>query len=156
MKKIAMLLCLVSASVLCNQAFASEIVLTTELKSYRGNGAYLAIYLTDEKGRYQETLWVAGQKSKYYKHLPGWARGSRLRSSEYDGLTGASVTKGKTLTVTIDLADSYIDSGYQIRVDSAVEDMRDNRNDVIVSLTTAGVGKPVDGRGYVKAFTYSF
>ena len=156
MKKLTMTLCLVSASVLCTQAYAREIVLTTELQRYGGDGAYLAIYLTNTEGQYQNTLWIAGQKSKYYKHLSGWARGSGLRNSEYDGLTGASVTSGKTLTVTFDLADTYIDSGFQIRVDSAVEDMRDNRNDIVVPLTNAGAGKPTTGRGYVKAFTYSF
>lgn len=156
MKHLAMTLCLVGASLLCTQASAREIVLTTELQSYGGDGAYLAIYLTNTEGQYQNTLWIAGQKSKYYKHLSGWARGSRLRSSEYDGLSGASVTSGRTLTVTLDLADTYIDSGFQLRVDSAVEDMRDNRNDVVVPLTSAGAGKPVTGRGYVKTFTYSF
>jgi hypothetical protein len=156
MKNLAMTLCLVSAALLCTQASAREIVLTTEMQNYGGDGAYLAIYLTNTEGQYQNTLWIAGQKSKYYKHLSGWARGSGLRNSEYDGLSGASVTSGKTLTVTFDLADTYIDSGFQIRVDSAVEDMRDSRNDVVVPLTSEGAGKPVTGRSYVKAFTYSF
>ena len=71
-------------------------------------------------------------------------------------LTGASVASGKTLTVTLDLADDYIDSGFQLRVDSAVEDMRDKRNDIVVPLTIEGAGKSAVGRGYVKAFTYSF
>lgn len=151
-----MLLYLVSASVLCTQAIAREVVLTTELQNYAGDGAYLAIYLTNTEGQYQKTLWVAGQKSKYYKHLTGWARASRLRTSEYDGVTGASVTSGKTLTVTLELADSYIDSGFELRVDSSVEDLRDNRNDVVVPLTSNGMGKAVAGSGYIKAFTYSF
>ncbi len=56
-----------------------------------------------------------GQKSKYYKHLTGWARASGLQASEYDGLTGASVTSGKTLTITLDLADAYIDAGFQLK-----------------------------------------
>jgi hypothetical protein len=156
MKHLAMMLCLVSASALSTQTSAREIVLATELQSYSGNGAYLAIYLTNAKGQYQETLWVAGQKSKYYKHLTGWARASGLRTSEYDGITGASVTSGKTLTVTLELADTYIDAGFQLHVDSSVEDMRDNRNDVVVPLTSDGAGKPVNGSGYVKTFTYSF
>ena len=156
MKHLAMVICLAAASVLSPQTSAREIAMTTELKNYGGDGAYLAIYLTNAAGQYQQTLWVAGQKSKYYKHLSGWARGSGLRSSEYDGLTGASVASGKTLTITLDLADAYIDSGFQLRVDSAVEDMRDNRNDIVVPLTSEGVGKPAAGRGYVKAFTYSF
>ena len=56
----------------------------------------------------------------------------------------------------IDLADAYIDSGYQLKIDTSVEDKRDNRNDIVVPLTSEGVGKPAAGRGYVKAFTYSF
>jgi|TARA_R110001592_G_scaffold274150_1_gene541116 hypothetical protein len=156
MKHLAMILCVLSASALSTQSSAREIVLSTELQSYSGNGAYLAIYLTNAEGQYQETLWIAGQKSKYYKHLTGWARGSGLRTSEYDGISGASVTSGKTLTVSLELADTYIDTGFQLRVDSSVEDMRDNRNDVVVPLTSEGAGKPVNGNGYVKTFTYSF
>lgn len=156
MKKLEMILCLVTATLLSAQVSAREISLTTELKHYAGDGAYLAIYLTNEEGRYEDTLWIAGQKSKYYKHLSGWARGSGQRNSEYDGLSGASVTNGKTLTVTFDLADTYIDSGFQIRVDSSVEDMRDKRNDVVVSLTSEGAGKPNSGRGYINSFIYSF
>ncbi|MBN56168.1 MAG: Tat pathway signal protein [Oceanospirillaceae bacterium] len=156
MKHLVMILCLLSALALSTQSTAREIVLSTELQSYSGNGAYLAIYLTNAKGQYQETLWIAGQKSKYYKHLTGWARGSGLRTSEYDGISGASVTSGKTLTVSLELADTYIDTGFQLRVDSSVEDMRDNRNDVVVPLTSEGAGKLVNGNGYVKTFTYSF
>ncbi|MEH6596566.1 MAG: hypothetical protein ACJAWS_000111 [Oleiphilaceae bacterium] len=154
MKYLTMTLCFFCFFVMSNQTSARKITLTTELQNYSGDGAYLAIYLTNAKGQYQETLWIAGQKSKYYKHLTGWARGSRMRTSEYDGLTGASVTRGKTLTVTLDLADSYIDSGFQLKIDTSVEDQRDNRNDVVVPLTTAGAGKPSAGRGYIKAFTY--
>lgn len=155
MKKLTMALCVLCASVLCTQASAREINLVTKLKNYGGDGAYLAIYLTNAEGQYQQTLWIAGQKAKYYKHLSGWARGSGLRTNEYDGLTGASVVGGKTLKITLDLADRYIDSGFQIRVDSAVEDMRDNRNDVVVPLTSAGMTKPVTGRGYIESFSYS-
>lgn len=156
MKHLAMILCVLSASALSTQSSAREIVLSTELQSYSGNGAYLAIYLTNAEGQYQETLWISGQKSKYYTHLTGWARGSGLRTSEYDGISGASVTSGKTLTVSLELADTYIDTGFQLRVDSSVEDMRDNRNDVVVPLTSEGAGKSVNGNGYVKTFTYSF
>jgi hypothetical protein len=41
-------------------------------------------------------------------------------------------------------------------MDTAVEDMRENRNDVVVPLSSEGAGKAVSGRGYVKNFTYTF
>ncbi|RAR60394.1 uncharacterized protein DUF2271 [Onishia taeanensis] len=137
-------------------AQAREVTFTAELKSYRGDGAYAAFYLTDAKGQYQETLWVAGQKSKYFKHLRDWARGSGMSSSEYDGLTGASISSGHTLQFTADIADELIDAGYEVRVDTAVEDMRENRADVVMPLTTEGAGKPVAGRGYVQSLGYTF
>lgn len=154
MKKFATLLCLGTALALPSLAPAREVTFTTTLKDYRGDGAYLALYLTDPQGRYQGTLWVAGGKSKYYRHLRDWARGSRLQRGEYDGLTGASVGSGRTLRVTVDLADALIDAGYQVRVDTAVEDGRDNRADVVAPLTAGQAGEPVAGRGYVETLSY--
>lgn len=156
MKKIIFALGLAIVFALPALAQAREVTFTTELLNYGGDGAYLAIYLTDATGNYQGTLWVAGKKSKYYKHLSGWARGSRLNPAEYDGLTGASITSGRTLKMTLNLDDALIDSGHEIRIDTAVEDMRDNRADVAVPLTSEGAGKPVAGRGYVHSFRYDF
>lgn len=154
MKKLLCALGLATAIALPAQAQAREVTFTTQLNEYGGDGAYLALYLTDQTGKYQQTLWIAGEKSKYYKHLRDWARGSGLQRAEYDGLSGASVTSGRTLKVTLELEDALIDSGYQVRVDSAVEDMRDNSADVVVPLTTEGSGKSVSGRGYVRSFVY--
>lgn len=137
-------------------AAARPVSFTTELSNYGGNGAYLALYLTDMNGKYKKTLWISGKKVKYYKHLADWARGSGLKPAEYDGMTGASVRSGTALTLTLDVDDTLIDAGYQVRIDTAVEDKRDNRADVIAPLTTEGANKPIAGKGYVKAFSYSF
>lgn len=151
-------LCLTLATALALPALslAKPVTLTTELSAYSGDGAYVALYLTDTSGQYKRTLWIAGKKPKYYKHLADWARGSSLNKAEYDGMTGASVSSGKTLKVTVEVADALIDAGYQIHIDTAVEKKRDNRSEVVVPLTTDGAGKPTAGKGYVKAFTYSF
>lgn len=55
-------------------AQAREATFTTQLSDYGGDGAYLALYLTDANGKYHGTLWIAGEKSKYYKHLRNWLR----------------------------------------------------------------------------------
>lgn len=136
-------------------AQAREVTITTTLNTYRGNAAYLAIYLTNPDGKYEQTLWVAGKKSKYYKHLLDWARGSGVKATEYEGMTGASVSGGDSLTIKTDIDDTLIDAGYLIRVDSAVEDKRENRIDAEVTLTTGGAGTPVSGRVYVKTLSYS-
>lgn len=156
MKRILLTLCLAGAMALPGLGQARPVTLTTQLKGYGGEGAYLAIYVTDANGVYKKTLWVAGEKAKYYKNLRDWARGSGLRLSEYDGISGASVGSGRVLKVTVDVADALIDAGYQIRVDSAVEDGRDNPADVRTPLTKAGAGVATAGRGYVKTFQYTF
>lgn len=154
MKRTAVSLCLAAAMALPSLLHARPVNLTTQLQSYGGEGAYLAFYVTDANGQYKKTLWVSGKKAKFYKNLRDWARGSGLKASEFDGVSGASVGSGETLKVTVELADALIDAGYEIRVDSAVEDQRDNPADVRVPLTTEAAGKPVAGRGYVKSFTY--
>ena len=154
MKKTALSLMLAGAIALPGLAQARPVTLSTQLKNYGGEGAYLAVYVTDAQGKYQKTLWVSGKKAKYYKNLRDWARGSGLKSAEFDGVSGASVGSGRTLKVTVELADALIDAGYEIRIDSAVEDGRDYPAEVRTPLTKAGSGQPAAGRGYVQTFTY--
>lgn len=137
-------------------AEAKEITLTTALKNYAGEAAYFAIYLTDNKGVYQQTLWVGGKKSQYYNALLDWSYGSKKRKTEYDGKSGASLKSGRTFTIKTTIDDALVDAGYQIRIDTAVE--RDKRigGDVVVPLTTVDMGKAVVGRVYVQSFTYAF
>lgn len=135
-------------------ASARPVTLETQLTGYGGDGAYVAIYLVERGGRYQSTLWVAGRKAKYWRHLGDWYRASGGKA-QVDGLSGASVGAGKTLKVTVEVADALLDAGYEIHIDTAVEDMKENPSEVVVPLTAAGAGKPVAGRGYVKSFRYT-
>ena len=68
-------------------------------------------------------------------------------------MTGASVGSGRTLKVTADLADALIDAGYEIRIDAAVEDMRDSPAEVRVPLSAASAGKPQAGKQYIQSAT---
>lgn len=135
-------------------ASARQLAIETQLADYGGDGAYVAIYVTDRDGRYQSTLWVAGPKAKYWRHLGDWYRATGGKA-KVDGISGASVGAGKTLRVTVDLADTLLDAGYEIHVDTAVEKMKENPSEVVVPLTRAGTGKPAAGRGYVKSFRYT-
>jgi len=149
-------LALLLGLLLSASAQAREVTITTQLNNYRGQGAYLAIYLIDASGGYVRTLWIAGETTKYYKHFTDWARGSKQKRSEYDGMTGASVESSDKLTITADIDDALIDAGYVIRVDSVVEEQRENRADATIPLTTEGVGKAVGGRVYVRSLSYAF
>ncbi len=152
MKKFAATLVLATSIALPALAEAKTVTLNTTLKSYGGNGAYLAIYLTDAQGKFHSTLRVSGRKTKYYSHLRDWSRGNANRN--IDGITGASVGSGQSLKVSVDVADALIDAGYQIRIDSSVENGRDYPTDVVVPLTSANAGKSTSGKGYVQSFTF--
>ena len=154
MKTTLTALALTTALVLPGLAMARPVTFTTTLNTYGGDGAYLALYLTDASGAYAGTLWMAGGKSKYYDSLSGWYRATGGDTRQIDGITGASVGAGRTLEITLDLADALIDAGYTLHVDAAVEDMRDSPDDVAVPLTSAGAGQAVPGRRYVASLRY--
>ncbi|EKZ99672.1 DUF2271 domain-containing protein [Cupriavidus metallidurans] len=145
---------LVGALAVPSLASARQVSFETQMSNYGGDGAYVALYLTDNAGRYQRTLWVAGPKAKYHKNLRDWYRAAG-GAAKVDGISGASVGAGKTLRVTLDLADTLIDAGYQVHIDTAVEDMKAYPSEVVVPLTTSGANKPVNGNGYVKSFRYA-
>jgi hypothetical protein len=135
-------------------AAARPVALETQLIAYGGDGAYLAIYLTDRAGRYHSTVWVAAPKTKYWRHLRDWYKAIG-GTAKVDGISGASVGAGKTLRVTVELADALLDAGYEIRIDTAVEKMKENPSEVVVPLTSAGTGQATAGRGYVRSFRYT-
>ncbi len=154
MKTVLAALTLTTALTLPGLALAKPVTLSTTLGNYGGDGAYLALYVTDAQGAYVGTLWMAGGKSKYYEHLSDWYRATGGNPAEINGITGASVGAGRTLEITLDLADALFDAGYTLHIDASVEEMRDSPNEVAVPLTTQGAGTPVPGRRYVASFTY--
>ncbi len=154
MKSTLSALALSAAIAIPGAVSAKPVTLTTELKNYGGDGAYLAIYVTDTSGAYKGTLWMAGSKSKYYKHLTDWFRATGGDPAQISGITGASVGAGRTLKITLDLSDALFDAGYELRIDASAEDMRDSPLDVVVPLTSANSGKPARGRRYVNSFTF--
>lgn len=154
MKSLLSTLVLTTALTMPGLAMARQVTLTTNLKTYGGDGAYLALYVTDASNTYVGSLWMAGGKSKYYKHLTGWYRATGGDTAQVNGITGASVGAGRSLEITLDLADALFDAGYTLHIDAAVEDMRDSPNEVSVPLTTDGAGTPVTGRRYIADFIY--
>lgn len=153
MKQFLTALALSTALTFPGVALAQPITLTTTMSQYGGDGAYLAIYVTDAKGAYAGSLWMAGPKSKYYDHLSGWYRATGGDPAEINGITGASVGAGRTLEITLDLADALFDAGYTLHIDASVEDMRDSPNEIAVPLSAAGAS--VQGRRYIANFGYS-
>ncbi len=155
MKTLLAALALSTALVMPELALARPVTLTTTMNAYGGNPAYLALYVTDAQGAYLGSLWMAGGRSQYYQHLSDWYQATGGNPSEINGITGASVGSGRSLTVTLDLADALFDAGYVLHIDAASEEMRNSPNEIAVPLTTAGAGQATPGRRYIAAFAYA-
>jgi hypothetical protein len=155
MKNLTAVLMLATAIVTPSLAFAKDISISAHVAQHNGPNAYLAVYVTKADGTYVSTLAVAGSKQRYYREMRNWARGVAAAGGKIDGVTGASVGGGQTLNVNVQLADTLIDAGYQIRVDDAVEDGAVYSSDVVIPLTAANSGKPFTGQGYVDSLTVS-
>lgn len=155
MNKLLSALALTTALTVPGLALATPVTFTTQMTNYGGDGAYLAYYVTDAQGAYVGSLWMAGGKAKYYRHLSGWYAATGGDTAQINGITGASVGAGRSLKITLDLQDALFDAGYVLHVDASVENMRDSPNEVVVPLTSANLGKAVTGRGYVQSLTVS-
>jgi membrane-associated PAP2 superfamily phosphatase len=156
MKSLLAALALSTAMTMPVLAQAKTVTLATTLTQYGGQGAYLAIYVTDPSGAYAGSVWMAGGKTKYYKHLTDWARFTGGDPAEVQGITGASVGAGRSLQLSMDLSDALFDAGYTLHIDASAEEMRDSPNEIAVPLTRAGAGTPIQGRRYIDAFRYDF
>lgn len=152
MKKTLALLALTTALTVPALASARPVTFTVDMTRYGGDGAYLALYVTDSSGAYAGSLWMAGGKSKYYKHLAGWYRATRGDTGQVNGITGASVGAGRSLEITLDLQDAIFDAGYTLHVDAAVEDMRESPREVSIPLTARGGS--ARGRTYISSVSY--
>lgn len=132
---------------------AAPVKISVTIAQYSGPNTFLAVYLTGPSGAYKTTLWVAGDRTRYWRHLRSWF--AATGGADADGVTGASVGSGRTLTVTPNISAALIDAGYVLHIDAAAEGVGESPNEISVPLTKAGAGKPVSGNGFVAAFKYS-
>ncbi|NLH83485.1 MAG: DUF2271 domain-containing protein, partial [Phyllobacteriaceae bacterium] len=88
MKIVLPVLAATAAFAVPTMASAKQVTFETTLKSYGGNAAYAVLWVTDANGAYKGTLWMAGDRVKYWRHLSDWQRATGGRTSEVDGITG--------------------------------------------------------------------
>jgi hypothetical protein len=134
-------------------AEAKPVKMQVTIAQYSGPNAFLALYLTDKAGNYKSTVWVAGDRTRYWRHLRTWYAATGGQGA--DGVTGASVGSGRTLTITPDIAASMIDAGYVLHIDAAAENIGESPDELSIPLTSAGAGQPVTGNGFIAKFKYS-
>jgi hypothetical protein len=134
-------------------ADAKTVSFKVDMARYGGRGAYFAIYLTDPQGTYKGTLWLAGEKTRYYRHLSDWMAVTGGRPNDIFGPTGASIGSGRSREFVVDVPDALIDAGYTLRADFAAEEMWASPSEIVLPFTSDA--QEASGRFYVSTFSYS-
>jgi hypothetical protein len=143
---------LAPATLIAGAAEANPVKISVTIAQYSGPNTFLAMYLTDKSGNFVSTVWVAGDRTRYWRHLRTWFAATGGQGA--DGVTGASVGSGRTLTITPDIAASMIDAGYVLHIDAAAEGVGESPDEIQMPLTTAGAAKPMAGNGFIANFQY--
>jgi len=126
------------------------------LKRYSGRRAYLAVYITDRRGRYVTTAYAAGRHTRFFEHLRRWYSMVRRSHRGIDGSTGASVGSGRSFSTAFNIPSKMLNSGYKLKIESAVEGHWYYSRDVTIPLSSRYNGKYVRGHGYVKTAIVKF
>lgn len=134
-------------------AEARPVSIEAQVMPYKGPGAFVVVYLTGPDKKFHSTIWLAYKEEKYLPNLFGWHRHAVRAGMQLDGVTGASVGAGSTLTVNVDIADSLIDAGYKIHVDAAAEDQGISAKDISLPLSSDESAQNVPGKKFITSFS---
>lgn len=136
------------------QSVGGEYKCLIQLKNYQGEGAYVIVSLVNSKGEYVETLRVLGDDHEWYPDLKTWYayRDNNRHQPRLDGVTGATIGSGERSVVAFSIDKKYIDQGYTLRFETAVEDKNYHSKDVVVQLTSEQLklGKYEGKDGYIR------
>lgn len=125
-----------------------------QLKNYQGEGAYIIVSVVNSKGEYVETLRVLGDDHEWYPDLKTWYayREKNRHQPRLDGVTGATIGSGERSVVAFSIDKKYIDQGYTLRFETAVEDKNYHSKDIVVQLTSEQLklGKYEGKDGYIR------
>lgn len=129
---------------------AKTVPILVQFDNYSGENAYFVAYLVDKDGRYQKTLWLSGNEEKYFPDLPRWWKYLSRKPQELDAITGASTASGDRNIIKIEIEEEFIDTGYKLRIETAVEDKNHFPKDVEVALSAENAKKKIAGTGYIR------
>lgn len=139
---------------LCSISFAnaqtSKYKCMLQMTNYTGEKAYITVSLINPKGQYEKTLYVMGPDKKWYDTLKEWHKFESKKKTKLNAVTGASIAGGDRSITTFEIEDKYLNKGYKIRFESAVEDQKYYVTDAEIALTTAEITAKTEGKGYIR------
>ncbi len=121
-----------------------------QLKNYTGEGAYVVVSILDEKGAYNQTLYVQGKDSEWYSEISEWWQFYGKRRPDIDAISGATVSGGERTISVLNIPVDRIDKGYTIRFETAVEDQEYHATDIEFPLTSENLKSKKEGSGFIR------
>ncbi|MDW7694488.1 DUF2271 domain-containing protein [Flammeovirgaceae bacterium SG7u.111] len=121
-----------------------------QLTNYTGEGAYIVTSLINPEGEYEKTLYVFGKDEKWYHDLAEWWIFFEKSSIQIDGISGASLTGGERAVFVFEIDKEKLNTGYKLRIETAVESQEYYVDDVEFPLTSENVSKKYEGKGYIR------
>ncbi|MXV38219.1 DUF2271 domain-containing protein [Flavobacteriaceae bacterium Ap0902] len=123
-----------------------------QMSNYSGEGAYIAISVVDAKNQYIKTLKVFGDDDEWFPELKNWWKSnkSNKKLTAVDAISGETLVGGERQIFALNIPDAYINKGYALRFESAVEDNSYKATDVVIPLNTSTIKNKVDGNGYIR------
>jgi len=121
-----------------------------QMKNYSGKKAYIIISLIDNDGNYVKTLNVQGDDPEWYHEITSWWKFYGKKRNNIDGITAATVKGGERTVQILEIEKTKINSGYFLRFESAVEDIRYYQNEIELEITDKNLKKQTKGKGFIK------
>ena len=145
------LLILSSFSFLNEESTVQKYKCMVQLKNYKGHGAYVVASVLDKEATYLKTLHVLGDDNDWYSGLyEWWTFYIKGKSSDIDGITGATIAGGERSIFVLEIDQSFIDNGNTLRFETAVEDQEYHATDLEVPLTSESLKGTLEGTGYIR------
>jgi hypothetical protein len=145
------LLCLVLIVLSSSSSFSEKkIKCLIELQDYKGEGAYLVISLISPENKYVKTLFVNGNDDEWYYEITSWWKHYGKNKYSLDGITGGTIASGAKKVNVFNLSEEYINKGYKIRFESAVEKNNYFTQDLEVVLKDGNLTKKISGKGFIR------
>ncbi|WP_236974063.1 DUF2271 domain-containing protein [Membranihabitans maritimus] len=122
-----------------------------QLTNYTGEGAYIVVSVLDSEDNYVKTLRVLGDDEEWYPDIPTWWEFHESKNKpNIDGITGATIAGGERSIFVLDIDESYLNNGYQLRFETSVEHQDYHKDDLKISINDASLKGKFEGTGYIR------
>lgn len=134
-----------------NESETVKVKCMVQLINYTGEGAYIAVSVLDENERYLKTLRMLGDDQEWFPDLEQWFSFFKSENEpSVDAITSATIAGGERSIFALEIDQSLLDSGNQLRFETAVEDQKYHETDLQIPLTSENIKTNFEGEGYIR------